>query len=609
MTYTLLPLFSALLILSIPRRWTALSSLLLSLAPPLALLISGAPSFTFHPSAQGLEWVAFGMQNSGLSTLMGWLVALSAPLLLVTALKAESRKRFHFYFHALNSSLYTLIFAADTLLFFTGWEMMGIFSYLLLSLSDRMEAKVLLRYILFAIASALSLLGGLVLMARHSPSTLFSDIASTLGASSPAQSGSLAAIALLLFFAFAVKAGSIGLHYWVADSYEKADDLFSAWLSAVVGKASIYAMILFFIFVLSIHENRALAELFSYLLMLVGLSTSIFATIKAAVQESPKRLLAYSSIAQVGYIVTAIGLMNSVGIAGALYHAIIHTMVKLLLFINVAGVISATGRDSFRSLGALAYRMPFSFISLLIAIIALAGIPPIGGFSSKFLIYGAMIEGGHPILLSAMMFASASAFIYCYKLIFGIYLGARPQEMREDIREVSAHYLIPQYIIVAALVILGLLPSLPMTLLDTILSGSVSGLPAEESLFSLSNGVGRYEGGVLMAAFIVVFASILAAMVSLPGKSRKINDPSNIAYCGERPESSLHYGASFASELVRIPLFGAIIRTRVATIYEGLSSMLASLSGIVRMLYRIELPSILLIATISLALLLWGGAG
>ncbi|MEA2073843.1 MAG: proton-conducting transporter membrane subunit, partial [Campylobacterota bacterium] len=391
----------------------------------------------------GLSEIILSLQITNLANFFASLIAFSALIVMFIGRNYSLSKSFYALFFLLIASLFLIVYAADYLLFFIGWEVMSISTYFLLSFTLSKEA--LHKYIVFAMASALSMFIAILILYSGTHSFLYSNAAESF-----ATLGNIEGILFvgLMLFAIFIKLGTIGFHYWLVDAYEESHNFFTPFLSAVLSKMGIYALI---ILVTQVVE-------LSYSLAIIGVITSIIATFKAIQEDSLKRLLAYSSIAQLGYIVTVLGVADGMG--GALYHSLIHTVVKLLLFINIAGIIAITGRDKFSTLGGLIYKTPQSFVLLLIAIITLAGMPPLGGFASKFMIYSSLMDAKYLLVLAAVMFSSASAFLYIYKLIYGIYLGHPTNKKLESVKEVPLSFLIPQYVLALVMVVLGTYPAL-----------------------------------------------------------------------------------------------------------------------------------------------------
>ncbi len=548
----------------------------------------------------GLDGISVGLKATAMANFFALLIAIGLFSISFISSKYKLSKGFYALLYLLVASLFLIVYAEDYLLFFVGWEVMSVATYLLFSYNLSREA--LIKYIVFALASAMSLLAGIMILYSTSHSFLYAD----------AQEGFVALSAtlqvifvLLMLFAFFVKLGVIGFHYWLVDSYEQSSDFFTPYLSAVLSKMGIYALIILLVYVVDI---RTISHTWiAYTLAIMGVLSSLIAAFKAVNEDSMKRLLAYSSIAQLGYIVTVLSMADGVG--GALYHSLIHTLVKLLLFINIAGIIYMTSRSKFSELGGLIYRMPQSFVLLLIGIIALAGMPPLAGFASKFLIYTTLLEGGNLLILSAMLFAGASAFLYIYKLIYGIYLGHPTSQRYETIKEVPVVFLIPQYLLSAILVIVGIYPGIVIPYFNTILGElKLEAIPFE-SYAILGSEIASYNGFILMSAFAAVFVLILLFMLSLRSKAKNVKDRFDIAYCGELPDKGthLHYGFSMGKELRRVGFIGVILKNSSSVFYEYISKQLFGFASIFRKIYSGNLSFNFNIAALFALILLWWG--
>jgi NADH-quinone oxidoreductase subunit M len=441
-------------------------------------------------------------------------------------------------------------------------------------------------------ASALSLFIAILMLYSTSHSFLYLDARESFNTMNQLQS---AVFIALMMFAIFIKLGTIGFHYWLVDAYEESHNIFTPFLSALVSKMGVYALI---IFVVNVAQP-------SYVLAVMGVITSVIATFKAIQEDSIKRLLAYSSIAQLGYIVTVLGVAD--GMSGALYHSLIHTAVKLLLFINVAGIIFITGRQKFSELGGLIYKMPQSFVLLLIGIITLAGMPPLGGFASKFMIYTSLLDAKYLLILSAVMFSSASAFLYIYKLIYGIYLGHPTNKKLESVKEVPLSFLMPQYILSIVLIVLGTFPALVVPYFNKILEELNLKTITFTDTATLITPHAQYNGFIVMSAFGAIFVLVLLVFISLRSKAKEAKDRFDIAYCGEEPNEAthLHYGYSMGKELKRVGFINTILKNSSKYFYDFIARQTLSLSEFFRKIYSGNLSLNFNIAILFVIILLW----
>jgi len=538
----------------------------------------------------GLSDIVLSLKVTHLANFFAVLIAFSSFMLMFIARNYSLSKSFYILFALLISSLFLIVYANDYLLFFIGWETMSISTYFLLSFT--LSKEVLHKYIIFAMASALSFFIAILMLYSSQHSFLYADARASFELMGAVEG--IFFIGLMLFAIF-VKLGTIGFHYWLVDTYESSHNIFTPFLSAILSKMGVYALIIFVVYVAQP----------SYVLAIMGVITSIIATFKAINENSVKRLLAYSSIAQLGYIVTVLGVSDGMG--GALYHSLIHTAVKLLLFINVAGIIFVTGREKLSELGGLIYKMPQSFVLLLIGIIVLAGMPPLGGFASKFMIYTSLLDAKYLLILSAVMFSSASAFLYIYKLIYGIYLGHPSHKKLETVQEVPFSFLIPQYFLALLLIVIGTFPALIVPYINAILKELHVTPIVFTDIATLITPHAQYNGFIVMGAFGAIFIIVLLIFMSLRSKAKDVKNRFDIAYCGEEPNESshLHYGYSMGKELKRVGFINTILKNSTSYMYNFLAVQTLSFSDMFRKIYSGNISLNFNIAIGFFLILLW----
>jgi len=272
----------------------------------------------------------------------------------------------------------------------------------------------------------------------------------------------LAVIAAALFMAgLFIKGGLVPFHGWVPDAYSSAPNAVSVFLAGIVTKtAGIYTMI------------RLVTAVFGFsgyvkeLLLIFGALSIVAGAFAALGQNDFKRMLAYSSISQVGYIIIGLGTGSVLGIAGAVFHFFNHAVFKSLLFINAAAVEKQTGTRDMDKLGGLAGRMPVTGGSSIVASLSTAGIPPLSGFWSKLIIIIALWKSADYSYAVIAVLASLLTLAYFLYLQKKIFFGKVAPGL-EGIKEVDMGLLIPQVIL--ALIIIGVGLLFPIVLKNLIL--------------------------------------------------------------------------------------------------------------------------------------------
>ena len=345
-------------------------------------------------------------------------------------------------------SIVAMLRSSTSLQFFFSWEMITLSSYFLIA-KGRQAGPHLLGYLLFSLASAFIVMVGFAQMAALSGST---ELAS-FGKSGPPATAAL----FLLAAGFLIKTAAIGVHVWLAGAYAEADDDFTAMLSAVVSKVGVVG--LFIGTYLAIRSDAGLD--IALALAWIGMLTTIAGALMALAQSDFKRLLAFSSMSQLGYIVTAIALMSHLGWVTALYLVANHLMVKGILFLAIAGIVLRTGTRRFAETGGLRRDMPITFVTVLVAVFAMSGLPPLMGFGGKWLLLSAMTDKGWHLLALAGLLATFLGFLYMARFVGALFFGAsRPRE--RQVREAPAMLLLPQAILVGGIILLSFFPKLLM---------------------------------------------------------------------------------------------------------------------------------------------------
>jgi len=304
--------------------------------------------------------------------------------------------------------------------------------------------------VLGAVATSL-LLAGLALLFVVAGSTSFDVLASALGRGTP-HPLALTGTALLLA-GLAIKAGLVPFHGWLPDAYSSAPAPVSVLLAGVVTKTTgVYTLIRLVGSVLG-HPDRL-----APILVAAGLVSVVVGALAALGQKDLKRMLAYSSISQVGYMVLGLATGSKLGMAGAVLHLFNHSVFKTLLFVNSAAVERQAGTRDMDRLGGIGARMPVTGVTSVIALLSTAGIPPFSGFWSKLFIVVALWQTGHRAAAAAAILASVLTLAYFLSMQRRVFFG-KLAESCAGLKEANGWALAPALLLAAITVGLGL--SLP----------------------------------------------------------------------------------------------------------------------------------------------------
>ena len=378
----------------------------------------------------------------------------------------QKKRLIYYYSYLILTFISSLgaVFSNNLILFMVFWGFLGLLLYLLIGFAQTENASYTAKkaFIIIGGTDALMLLG-LAIVWRLTGSLQMNEISITLNTK----------VAVLAYMCLAAgafaKAGAMPFHTWVPDTAKDAPTPVVAFLPASLDKL----LGIYFLVRISLDMFKMNAAL-NTALMMIGSFTIVAAVMMALIQHDLKRLLGYHAVSQVGYMVLGIGTGNPIGIAGGLFHMLNNTLYKSCLFLSGGAVEKEAGTTNLEKLGGFGKIMPITFITFLIASLAISGIPPFNGFASKWMIYQGIIKtadnGNHLwiIWLIAAMFGSALTLASFMKLIHAVFLGqpankqsrsnevlTKAESMINKRRETSATMWIPQVFLAVLCVIFG----------------------------------------------------------------------------------------------------------------------------------------------------------
>jgi formate hydrogenlyase subunit 3/multisubunit Na+/H+ antiporter MnhD subunit len=384
---------------------------------------------------------------SGINFLFAGLLFGGSLTLTISCLyRGDDRPGFYPLLAVLLLSLSGLPHASTSLEFFLLFELVTLSSYFLIARRRQAVADAF-SYLIFSLAAGYFLLAGFAIAHAVTGSE-------ALAALLTSGKGTSVVLALLTI-GFLIKAGTIGVHVWLPGAYAEAEDDLSAMLSAIVSKVPIFGLMVGTYAAILSEADLSLAHALGW----IGMLTALAGAMLAVQQDDVKRMLAYSSMSQLGYIVTAIALMSHLGWVTALYLTANHLMTKGILFLIAAAIILRTGARAFADLGGLARPMPFTFAAAVIAIVAMSGLPPLAGFGGKWLLLSAMMEKGWYGPIAMGLLATFVGFLYMARFIQAIFLDPA-KAARDKIAEAPAALLVSQYLLILGIVVMSFFPKL-----------------------------------------------------------------------------------------------------------------------------------------------------
>jgi formate hydrogenlyase subunit 3/multisubunit Na+/H+ antiporter MnhD subunit len=493
-----------------------------------------------------------------------------------------------------------LLASGDFLSLFIGWELVSWASFLMMALGSATAMRYAMRYLTYAFAGAMAVLGAIALMYAQTGSFDFQS----LRAAVPAMDSTRLWVLVVLFTAgFGVKMALLPLHLWQAKAYAETPGPGAAFLGAISSRMGLFALIVVLVHWIGVAQLVDLQLLPPYLsardlLAWIAVFTLIFATFTALRQHDARRLLAWHGIGQGGYMLLGVLIADDLGSAGGLMHVFNHATYQAVLFMTVTAVVHRTGTSDLNKLGGLVARMPLSFVAMLVGIIGLAGLPPMNGFVSKWLIYRSLIIDGSPLLFLAAIIGTLGTILSVYKLIHNTFLGQLRLE-HVDVEEAPSSMVWPMMILSAVVFVTGYFPGL---VLDWVAAAQAAvGLPVlPHNLGGVSSG----KGGLDMIWVVsVLLAGIgVGALVFLSGnRSRRVHQLDN--YAGGHfltAETRYQYSDNFYPGLMH--LIGPWYRKSFRWAERALVSAVDGASLFMQGLYRQTQPAFYLLLVVVAAL-------
>lgn len=397
--FTIIPLACAFLIALAGKKIKGLPGFLSSMGIFTLAGLSVSSLFWFNESkvlvykvGGWLPPVGIALVLDGLSAFMLVTVNIVAFLIVVFSLdymrRFTAQGKFYTLFMLMVAGMNGVIISGDMFNLFVFLEIAAISSYSLVAFGiEQEELEASFKYIVMGEMASLFILLGIALLYSKTSTLNMADMGRVL---SLQQGGKLLPFVSVLFLAgFGIKSAMMPFHAWLPDAHPSAPAPISAMLSGVLIKSlGVYALCRIFYNVLGI--NPAISST----LMFLGVLSMVLGVLLAVGQWDFKRLLAYHSISQIGYIMLGIGLGTPLGILGGLFHLFNHSVFKSLLFLNSGAVEYATGTRDLRGMSGLSAKMPWTASTNMIAAMSISGIPPFNGFWSKLLIITAAVQAG-----------------------------------------------------------------------------------------------------------------------------------------------------------------------------------------------------------------------
>jgi multicomponent Na+:H+ antiporter subunit D len=484
-TAFLLPIFSGL-----GRKGKVVATVLANLVT-ISLLVMAVASIGQSRVYEVGKWsipLGINLVLDGLSSLLLLAVSVvSAAAMLFSARYMEqytAKAKYLCLFLLMVTGMNGVVLSGDIFNLFVFLEIASLASYALVGFGcEREELEASFKYMVLGSIASIFVLFGVALVYGNTGSLNMAYISKAIQ-SSGLNPGLAFALALFVV-GFGLKAALVPFHAWLPDAHPSAPAPISAMLSGILIKTlGIYALarVVFNVFGVSVSMG--------WLLVVLGLLSMVAGAFLAIGQGDFKRLLAYSSISQIGYVVLGIGLGGliiardgnvawaSLAILGGLFHLVNHAVYKSLLFLTSGSVQMSTGTRQLKQLGGLAEKLPFTRTACTIASASIVGIPPFSGFWSKLILVIAAVQAHFYWIAAIIVFVSLCTLIMYLKVQRYVFLGELPENLQE-VKENRGSMLVAMVFLACLCVLMGLLiivPSLKANILDPAVQVLTDGL-------------------------------------------------------------------------------------------------------------------------------------
>ncbi|NLJ72646.1 MAG: NADH-quinone oxidoreductase subunit N [Syntrophomonadaceae bacterium] len=384
------------------------------------------------------------------------LFIISAILVIMSAadylVRFENRKT-EFYSFMIFALLGMVIMAAanELITLYIGLELMAVSFYILTAylLNDELSAEAGLKYLILGAVSSAILLFGISLVYAISGTTVISEIILNISLQPLLVAG-----IILLIAGFAFKISLIPFHMWAPDIYQGAPTPVTAFLAVASKAAAFAAMLRVFVIGLPIASFD-----WNFILAILAAITMIVGNLVALKQTNVKRMLAYSSIAQAGYILVGLIAFNVYGLKGVLFYSMLYVFSNIGAFAVATSVEVVAGSTDIKAFNSLGKRSPFMAAIMTVCLLSLAGIPPLAGFVGKFYLFAGVIQAGYLWLAFIGLIMSMISVYYYLNVAKAMYIG-ESQDVTPIIPSFSAQLAL--WTCLAATILIGVYPA-PLT--------------------------------------------------------------------------------------------------------------------------------------------------
>jgi multicomponent K+:H+ antiporter subunit A len=473
----------------------------------------------------GALGAAFAYHVDGLSMvfmLMGTCIGSAILLFSIKYMEEEEKGTTRFYMLMLVfiAGLVTLVSAANLIVMYAAWEVIGLCSYFLVGFWYKQSAAVngARKVLVITHVAGYGLLAAIILLYIKTGSFLWTDPSMTKAFSM--------GIAILMLVAAMGKSVMFPLHTWIPEAMNAPTPVSALLHSACYVKAGVYL-------VARMYSLGDWNVLLGNPMLAVGCVTMVVGVVFALAQTDLKRLLAYHTVSQLGYIITALALGTPLGVAAGLFYCVSHALFKSTLFLCAGAVQHATGTRDLKKLGGLASVMPHTSLIWLVAAASIIGVPLTNGFVAKWMLFNSALDSGNvAVVVIAWLVSLLTAFSFL-KATTNAFYGTRSEWIKgREIHEVAPSMRVGMSVLAILCVVFGVAPQL---LMEPVIGPAVRSLGFDWKVKMSWLGVttGTANAGVTIGAAIAVFAFLLGLV--LYRITRSTPRKTSVAFSGGEP--------------------------------------------------------------------------
>ena len=416
----------------------------------------------------------------------------------------KNRNRYYLFFMLTLASTIGIFISENFLNLFTFFEIMSFTSYaLIINDEDDYSHEAGNTYIIMAVTGGLILLMGLFLLYNYTQTLDISELRTSVSGLGEIKY----LIVTLIIIGFGVKAGMVPLHIWLPKAYPAAPTPATIVLSAVLAKTGIFGIIV------TIEVIMSGDFMISIIILVIGFLNMFIGGFLAMMQRNIKRILAYSSMSQIGYILVGIGLIGilkehrTIAIYGTLYHVINHGIFKALLFMGTGTIYLVLNEVSINKIGGFGINKHVLKIIFFIGVLSVIGMPGFNGFTSKTMLHEALIEaqhmyGGVFFKICEIVFIISSSFTVAYllKIFVAVFIEKSNHEIRKVKAKISKRALLPMAIFSLMSIYIGINPNAILHVLDKALKPFGNAQPLAVHFYTFNN---------IKSSFIIIIIGII----------------------------------------------------------------------------------------------------